>query len=660
MTTKLETYAISHENSSNELIRETPYSAQETVNSQQLAILKKNFPSCFDKNGAFLPNKLAELVGAETEVSQEFYELNWLGRSYAKYLRNAPPEMLMTEDTEHNAEPINQDSENLLIQGDNLEVLKHLKNAYAEQVKMIYIDPPYNTGSDGFVYQDDRKFTPQQLSELANVPIEEAERILAFTAKGSNSHSAWLTFMYPRLYVARELLKDDGVIFISIDDNEQAQLKLLCDDVFGEENFVGVISVINNPKGRSDQKNIATAFEYLMVYQKTDLLKLKGFKAEKHITKRYNKEDENGLWREIDLRKTGDNDRRIDRPNMFYPFFYDELLQELSLNKTDNSIQIFPMKNIDEEGCWRWSKDTAKENFSKLYARYMPNKKQWSVFEKDYFDELELIKTTSIWNYKDVNSERGTEVFVKDLRFEKAIFPKPKPLGVIIRACLLSTNSNDVILDFFAGSGTTAHAVMQLNAEDGGNRQFIAVQIAEPTDSKSEAFKAGYHTIFDITKERIIRASQKIRGENPQATGDFGFKIYKTTPQLINHNLAFDLNQPELPELLELKPDDYLALLTTWRLYDGAKLTEKVTDIDLDGYTAHLCQQNLYLMYPDFQPKHLIQLIKLLDNDPSFTPNRVVMLGETIDSSRQNEIYQALKDYANKKSLDLSVIVRNI
>lgn len=660
MTTKLETYAISHENSSNELIRETPYSAQETVNSQQIAILKKNFPSCFDKNGAFLPNKLAELVGTETEVSQEFYELNWLGRSYAKYLRNAPPEMLMTEDTEHNAKPINQDSQNLLIQGDNLEVLKHLKNAYAEQVKMIYIDPPYNTGSDGFVYQDDRKFTPQQLSELANVPIEEAERILAFTVKGSNSHSAWLTFMYPRLYVARELLKDDGVIFISIDDNEQAQLKLLCDEVFGEENFVGVISVINNPKGRSDQKNIATAFEYLMVYQKTDLLKLKGFKAEKHITKRYNKEDENGLWREIDLRKTGDNDRRIDRPNMFYPFFYDELLQELSLNKTDNSIQIFPMKNIDEEGCWRWSKDTAKENFSKLYARYMPNKKQWSVFEKDYFDELELIKTTSIWNYKDVNSERGTEVFVKDLGFEKAIFPKPKPLGVIIRACLLSTNSNDVIFDFFAGSGTTAHAVMQLNAEDGGNRQFIAVQIAEPTDSKSEAFKARYHTIFDITKERITRASQKIREENPQATGDFGFKIYKTTPQLINYNLTFDLNQPELPELLELQPNDYLALLTTWRLYDGAKLTETVTDIDLDSYTAHLCQQNLYLMYPYFQPNHLIQLIKLLDNDPSFTPNRVIMLGETIDSSRQNEIYQALKDYANKKSLDLSVIVRNI
>ena len=143
-------------------------------------------------------------------------------------------------------------------------------------------------------------------------------------------------------------------------------------------------------------------------------------------------------------------------------------------------------------------------------------------------------------------------------------------------------------------------------------------------------------------------------------TLQLGFKIYKTTPQLINHNLSFDLNQPELPELLELKPDDYLALLTTWRLYDGAKLTEKVTDINLDGYTAHLCQQNLYLMYPNFQPKHLIQLIKLLDNDPSFTPNRVIMLGETIDSSRQNEIYQALKDYANKKSLDLSVIVRNI
>lgn len=644
MTTKLETYAISHENSSNELIRETPYSAQETVNSQQLAILKKNFPSCFDKNGAFLPNKLAELVGTETEVSQEFYELNWLGRSYAKYLRNAPPEMLMTEDAEHNAEPINQDSQNLLIQGDNLEVLKHLKNAYAEQVKMIYIDPPYNTGSDGFVYQDDRKFTPQQLSELANVPIEEAERILAFTAKGSNSHSAWLTFMYPRLYVARELLKDDGVIFISIDDNEQAQLKLLCDDVFGESNYLGQISRATGTTAQ-DTQAFGKAYDSILVFAKSNDFYIKGIALTEDDEKRYNLEDEKGKFSILQLRRTGGEDRKEDRPSMYFPI------------KAPDGLEIYPKGPTGYDSRWRVGSDTVDKMRSRneLYFK-KDNNDEWKVYYKYYF-ENRTKRPSDLW--VDIEGNKKASIEVKEL-FGTKVFETPKPISLLKKILTVSTEIDSLIVDFFAGSGTTAHAVMQLNAEDGGSRQFIAVQIAEPTDSKSEAFKAGYRTIFDITKERIIRASQKIRGENPEAKGDFGFKIYKTTPQLINHNLTFDLNQPELPELLELKPDDYLALLTTWRLYDGAKLTEKVTDIDLDGYTAHLCQQNLYLMYPNFQPKHLIQLIKQLDNDPSFTPNRVVMLGETIDSSRQNEIYQALKDYANKKSLDLSVIVRNI
>lgn len=671
MTTKLETYAISHENSSNELIRETPYSAQETVNSQQLAILKKNFPSCFDKNGAFLPNKLAELVGTETEVSQEFYELNWLGRSYAKYLRNAPPEMLMTEDTEHNAEPINQDSQNLLIQGDNLEVLKHLKNAYAEQVKMIYIDPPYNTGSDGFVYQDDRKFTPQQLSELANVPIEEAERILAFTAKGSNSHSAWLTFMYPRLYVARELLKDDGVIFISIDDNEQAQLKLLCDDVFGEENFIACLPWRKRTAKSDVPFGVSQDYEWLIVYASSAefIASIEGKERRYYETDDY----PNRPWRTHDLTTQRNS---MERPNSFFSLVNPKNGKEYPANPNRTwavTVDTFPdylqagkiifpedydFLNISTP-VMRYFKDDDMEKAGDSFGKIAVSSKLPSyvgTFADAVAEHLGILGRSLP---DDVGmSKEGTKEITQ--LFGNKVFSYPKPTALINFLVKISTKSKDLILDFFSGSGTTAHAVMQLNADDGGNRQFIAVQIAEPTDSKSEAFKAGYRTIFDITKERIIRASQKIRGENPEAKGDFGFKIYKTTPHLINHNIAFDLNQPELPELLELQPDDYLALLTTWRLYDGAKLTEKVTNIDLDGYTAHLCQQNLYLMYPNFQPKHLIQLIKQLDNDPSFTPNRVVMLGETIDSSRQNEIYQALKDYANKKSLDLSVIVRNI
>ncbi|BFM98468.1 site-specific DNA-methyltransferase [Moraxella sp. K02] len=681
MTTKLETYAISHENSSNELIRETPYSAQETVNSQQLAILKKNFPSCFDKNGAFLPNKLAELVGTETEVSQEFYELNWLGRSYAKYLRNAPPEMLMTEDTEHNAEPINQDSQNLLIQGDNLEVLKHLKSAYAEQVKMIYIDPPYNTGSDGFVYQDDRKFTPQQLSELANVPIEEAERILAFTAKGSNSHSAWLTFMYPRLYVARELLKDDGVIFISIDDNEVNQLKSLCDEIFGEINFIAQI-VVNSNSSKNNSKNISITHEYILCYVKAIEFQTEEWKVEKQQIKSFETKAKQLLKMNLSENEIHEELLQLVKYPRFYDFDHFTFADKNGVYETDNPGGV-ENGNFDTEiihpitgkvcampvGGWRYKDESLKDMVKNNQLFFGKDETTIPRVKRYLHDYKEQVPKSNIY----FDSQSTT----KWLKSENIPFSFPKSIELIKYILTMQNDKNSIILDFFAGSGTTAHAVMLLNSEDNGNRKFISVQI--PEDLHESLKKASSQskptiqeainvlkklgkpqTVFEITKLRIVRASQKIREENPQATGDFGFKIYKTTPQLINHNLAFDLDQLELPELLEIQPDDYLALLTTWRLYDGAKLTEKVTDIDLDGYTAHLCQQNLYLMYPDFQPKHLIQLIKLLDNDPSFTPNRVIMLGETIDSSRQNEIYQALKDYANKKSLDLSVIVRNI
>ncbi|EFA7798899.1 site-specific DNA-methyltransferase, partial [Escherichia coli] len=225
-----------------QLKKETLFSETETTNSKQLAILKANFPQCFDKNGAFIQEKLLEIVkSSDVELSKESYSLNWLGKSYARLLANLPPKTLLSEDKDHNQREENKNSQNLLIKGDNLEVLKHMVNAYSEKVKMIYIDPPYNTGKDGFAYNDDRKFTPEQLSELAGVAPDEAARILEFTAKGSSSHSAWLTFIYPRLYIARELMSEDGTIFISIDDNEFSQLKLVCDEIFGEQNHIGDI-----------------------------------------------------------------------------------------------------------------------------------------------------------------------------------------------------------------------------------------------------------------------------------------------------------------------------------------------------------------------------------------------------------------------------------
>lgn len=249
--------------------KETIFSELETTNSKQLAVLKANFPQCFDKNGAFIQEKLLEIVkSSDVELSKESYSLNWLGKSYARLLANLPPKTLLTEDKDHNQREENKGSQNLLIKGDNLEVLKHMVNAYAEKVKMIYIDPPYNTGKDGFAYNDDRKFTPEQLSALAGIDLDEATRILDFTVKGSSSHSAWLTFIYPRLYIARELLREDGVIFISIDENELNQLKTICDEIFGESNFIE--NIIWNKRIPKNDKGMGNIHEYILAYAKTN------------------------------------------------------------------------------------------------------------------------------------------------------------------------------------------------------------------------------------------------------------------------------------------------------------------------------------------------------------------------------------------------------
>ena len=284
-----------------------------TANSKQIELLKQHFPQCFDKNGAFRADKMQELVGGDgVELSKESYSLNWLGKSYARLLANEAPLTLLRENAEHNNKPEHKDSQNLLIKGDNLEVLKHLSNAYREKIKMIYIDPPYNTGNDGFVYQDDRKFTPEQLMKLAGLELDEAQRILDFTLRKANSHSAWLTFMYPRLYIARQLLKDDGVIFISIDDNEQAQLKLLCDEVFGEENFVSYIIWQKKFSRSNDAAYFSTMHDHILCYAKRSKKIFSGsgrswnlnlLPREKEVPNGYDNpdSDERGVWASVIL-----------------------------------------------------------------------------------------------------------------------------------------------------------------------------------------------------------------------------------------------------------------------------------------------------------------------------------------------------------------------
>ncbi len=621
--------------------------SEQTENSS-IALLKQHFPQCFNKNGAFLPEKMAELMPSSgVDVSREAYSLNWLGKSYARYLRDCQPTTLLSEDQSHNRQPNNQHSQNLLIKGDNLEVLKHLKNAYAKKVKMIYIDPPYNTGSDGFVYQDDRKFSPEQLAKLANMPIDEAKRVLDFTAKKSNSHSAWLTFMYPRLYIARELLKDDGVIFISIDDNEQAQLKLLCDEVFGEENCLGKISRATGTTTGQGATDIGSSLDYLLIYRKTDLFNLNGISLSKEDEKRFSDEDEKGKYSILQLRKTGNADRKEDRPLMYFPII------------SPTCEEVYPIGPTGYESRWR----VGEKKYKQLVAENMIVWKEarngsMTPYVK-YYLEGRTKQVSNLWNDLEGNKKGSLEL--KELLNAKNVFDNPKPVQLIIRCMEIATDFNDCILDFFAGSGTTAHAVMQLNAEDGGNHRYICVQLPEPTDKKSEAFKAGYHTIFDITKARIEKSALKIQQDFPDYQGDFGFKVFKTVP---NFRLAQeDENlspQMALPDSLNanLDKEQYHTLLTTWRVFDGNALTDPVQAVKLGDYVANLCGNTLYFLHAGFDSLAIKALIETLDNDKAFLPERIVLFGANVESAKQKELKQALDSYTNRKKLNIALLVR--
>ena len=635
-------------------------------------VLKEHFPQCFDKNGDLMPHKLQKAIldlaqenNAQTNtatqdleneatfsLSKESYSLNWLGKSYAKLLRHLPTHTLIAQDSAHNAQPQNANSKNVLIKGDNLEVLKHLKNAYYRKVKMIYIDPPYNTGNGDFIYNDERSFTPQSLAQMANIELEEASSILNLTLKNSSTHSAWLSFMYPRLYIARQLLRDDGVIFISIDDNEQANLKLLCDEIFGEENFVADFIIQHNPRGRSLDKTLAQTHEYCICYCK-DMTMLKPFlivKNEKGIAE-YNKSDENGLYREMRLMNGNRNFTRNERPNLYFPLYVNVKTNKVATQKSDEFTQeVLPINSFGSEQCWTWSKTKIEKENDLIIARKNSNG-EWRIFRKDYLnDTSSFTKTKTLLVDKIFNNENGTETIRK--LFNIDIFSTPKPVEMIIYLLKLvtSTNSNDIILDFFAGSGTTAQAVMELNAEDKGNREFILVQLDEAID-KSKS-KTAYEfcknelgsenpTIFDITKERIKRASAKI-AQNSNL--DLGFKIYE-----LREN-DFDSQNGAL-----FKEVDKNALLESFRLQDSTPLSVENQTIDLGGYKAIRAGEKLYLLNSGFEMKHLQKLISLIDAQKDFVIKEISYLNDAFESARIREIEEGIKSYSNKKGLKILV-----
>jgi adenine-specific DNA-methyltransferase len=539
-------------------------------NIEQLA---KIFPNCItestDTNGTLKKSVDFDLLRQELSDSmiegpEERYNLNWPGKRKALLNSNSPVTKTLRP---CRTESVGFDTtQNLFIEGDNLDTLKILQETYLGKVKLIYIDPPYNTGND-FIYKDDFAESVDGYLIKSLQKDVNGHRLVANTESNGRFHSDWLTMMYSRLKLARNLLKDDGVIFISIDDNEMHNLRKLCDEVFGENNCLGIIANINNPKGRSDDKFIARAHEYLAVYSKDfNSAILYGFEPDEKITKRYNKVDEiNKQFREIDLRKTGDADKRSDRPDMFFYFYYEKDTNSLRVSKdrsiVKGEIEIIPVKDDGSEGRWRWGYETALKKIDTVYAKFMPTRKIWGIFEKDYLEGRPPVKSTSSWTFKDVNSERGSEQFI-DLGFDKEVFQRPKPVGTLKRVIEVGTlpNEKSLILDFFAGSAGIAQAVFELNVQGKRDLKFITVQLPEVCGEESQAYKEGYKNIAEISKERIRCAGKKTMDENPTKASNFdkGFRVLKVDSSNMTdvYYTPDNLEQGFLPQITDNVKDD--------------------------------------------------------------------------------------------------------
>lgn len=455
---------------------------------------------------------LKQMLSPDVVDGDERYEFTWVGKKAAIVEANKPIRKTLRPCKEESKDW--DTTENLYIEGDNLEVLKLLQESYLGKVKMIYIDPPYNTGND-FIYADDFMRSQDEENVQMGMYDEDDNRLFKNTDTNGRFHSDWCSMIYSRLMLARNLLTEDGAIAISIDDNEIDNLGEICDEVFGSQNFVSKIIVQNNPRGRQSDSFVATVHEYLLCYAKDSTKCLvNGTPLTEDQKAEYCYSDGNGAYRLLGLRQRGVASLREDRPDMFFPIYVDPSTQEVSLDFHDGWLTVVPKKSDGRDGRWMWGKQKCIADKSRLVARMIERRSEYDIFVKDYLvreNGQRTRKYKTIWDDKCINNQVGTQEVKKLLDGEYMSFPKS--CAYIQMICQMLSSSSGIVLDFFSGSATTAHAVMQLNAEDGGHRKFIMVQLPEKCDEASEAYKAGYKNICEIGKERIRRAGDKIKSE---------------------------------------------------------------------------------------------------------------------------------------------------
>ncbi len=504
------------------------------INIENIAAL---FPHCVTESaeGKKIDFDLLkqELSADIVEGNKERYRLEWPGKREAIITANTPINKTLRPVREESVDFDN--TENIYIEGDNLEVLKLLQESYLGKIKMIYIDPPYNTGTN-MIYSNDYSISSDIFLEESG-QIDNGFKLINNPKTDGRFHSRWLSMMYPRLKLARNLLTDDGFVALAMDDSEIENLIKLCDEIFGENNRIGIVTIVHKPEGRNQEKFLGTSNEFALFYAKNkQVANFNNVILDSEKLADYQYTDLKGKYKRKDFIRKADGKyaTREAKPKFWYPIYVSKDLSKISLNKTEDYYEIYPVIDNGVERTWKTLPDTFMDLYHKgdIIADYVGDKVV--IFEK--MRENQVIKTH--WIKKEYHAYHFGTKILDDLLKDKT-FDFPKSLFLMIDTLKLITKENDIILDFFSGSATTAHATMQLNAEDGGNRKYIMVQLPEETDEKSEAYKAGYKNICEIGKERIRRAAKKIKEEKAEKAKkdgmfadvkdnqDYGFRVYR-------------------------------------------------------------------------------------------------------------------------------------
>jgi adenine-specific DNA-methyltransferase len=580
-----------------------------TVNiiEQNVAKLKELFPDIVTE-GKIDFDALRETLGDYIDDRQERYNFTWNGKTLAKHIAQTPSTGTLRPCPE---ESINWDTtQNLFIEGDNLEVLKLLQKSYHKRVKMIYIDPPYNTGKQ-FIYPDKFQDNLGTYLRYTGQVDDEGFKLSPNTETSGRYHTNWLNMMLPRLKLARNLLRDDGVIFVSIDFRESANLRGLMNEVFGEENLVFDVAVVNNMKGRNDRVGIATAHEQLLIYRKHEYVP-RGLALTPEMRAKYSEIDEAGhhfRWR--DLRKRGSADTRAERPKMYFPFYVNPATGSVAAAKDSlHTVKVFPLKSDGTDGRWRWGPEKAYAHTQIMHATQPKGKDRWNISYRVYLEsEGKTRRSTpkSAW----IGPRHSTDAATKSLA---KLFPgidakkfTPKAVGFLRDIVDQSAQEGDVILDFFAGTGTLAEAILRQNLEERLNRPFILIQLPEPITGKLPTSCRGIRTVADLCKERIRRVIAKIEADLKEKAKeakeklpgaaedvpelDLGFKVFKLDASNIKPwDADFDNVKEALLNAVEnIKPDRTEAdVLYELLLKYGLDLAVPIEQRKIDGKTVYI------------------------------------------------------------------------